>query len=99
MENTVCTICGNAEETQPHLLSCEALSSHSLICSDVPVPVYEDIYQEDVTTVESIGWLLMEKFNQFKNLKQNPDAHCIVSNVINNIVRAASGGNIRGIGY
>ena len=40
----------------------------------------------------------MEKFNQFKNLKQNPDAHIIVSNLVNSIVRAASGGNTRGIG-
>ena len=97
MENTVCTLCGNGEETQPHLLSCEALSSHSLVCSDV-VPVYEDIYDEDATTVESIGVILLEKFNQFKNIKQNPDAHVIVSNLVNSIVRAATGGNTRGIG-
>ena len=78
-------------------LSCEALSRHSLVCSDV-VPVYEDIYDEDATTVESIGVILIEKFNQFKNLQQNPDAHFIVSNLVNSIVRAASGGNTRGIG-
>ena len=97
VENNVCTLCDNAEETQPHLLSCEALSSHNLVCSDV-VPGYEDIYNEDAKKVEAIGVILMEKFNQFKNLKQNPDAHIIVSNLVNSIVRAASGGNTRGIG-
>ena len=72
--------------------------SHSQIISCDVVPVYEDIYDEDATTVESIGVILLEKFNQFKNIKQNPDAHVIVSNLVNSIVRAASGGNTRGIG-
>ena len=93
-ENTMCSLCDIAEETQPHLLSCGALTSHSLIRSDRPVPVYV----EDASRVETIGLLLMEKFDQFKRLRQNPDAHCIVSNICNSIVRAASGGNTRGIG-
>ena len=97
-ETIMCSLCDNAEETQPHLLSCGALTSHSLICSDVPVPVYEDIYLEDASRVESIGLLLMDKFNLLKKLRQNPDAHLIVSNIVNSIVRAASGGNTRGIG-
>ena len=84
--------------SQPHLLSCGALTSHSLIRSDRPVPVYEDIYVEDASRVETIGLLLMEKFDLFKKFKENPDAHCIVSYIVNSIVRAASGGNTRGIG-
>ena len=97
-ENILCSLCDKAEETQPHLLSCGALTSHSLIRSDRPVPVYEDIYVEDASRVETIGWLLMEKFDLFKKFKENPDAHCIVSYIVNSIVRAASGGNTRGIG-
>ena len=58
----------------------------------------EDIYVEDASRVETIGWLLMEKFDLFKKFKENPDAHCIVSYIVNSIVRAASGGNTRGIG-
>ena len=33
----------------------------------------------------------MEKFDLFKRFRQNPDAHVIVSYIINSIVRAASG--------
>ena len=62
------------------------------------MPVYEDIYVEDATRVETIGLLLMEKFDLFKKCKENPDAHCTVSTIINSIVRAASGGITRGIG-
>ena len=56
------------------------MSSHSLICSDVPVPVYEDIYQEDATTVESIGWLLMEKLRLGKRISPNTTEiyNCVV---------------------
>ena len=92
----MCTLCDEGEETQTHLLTCRTLLTNSVISSDT-VPVYDDIYEEDASKVEPIGWILMEKYEAMKHLNQNPDAHSIVSCIINCIVRAASGPT-RGIG-
>ena len=97
MENIMCSLCDDAEETQTHLLTCRALLTYSVISSDTKVPVYDDIYEEDANKVESIGRILSEKYEAMKYLNQNPDAHSIVSCIINCIVRAASGPT-RGIG-
>ena len=93
----MCSLCDEGEETQTHLLTCSALCINSVISSDTKVPVYEDIHAEDAIKVESIGWILMERYEAWKILNQNPVARSIVSYIINNIVGAASG-STRGIG-
>ena len=87
----MCSLCDEGEETQTHLLTYSALCTNSVISSDTKVPVYEDIHAEDGNKVESIRWILMERYEAWKNLNQNPDARSIVSYIINNIVGAASG--------
>ena len=65
------------EESHPHLLVCEALTSTRVISSDKTIPVYQDIYVEDAARVEWIGQIFMEKYDLLKKLKNlpNPDAH------------------------
>ena len=91
----MCSLCDKGEETQTHLLTYSALCTNSVISSDTKVPGYEDIH--DAIKVESIGWILMERYEAWKNLNQIPIARSIVSYIINNIVGAASG-STRGIG-
>ena len=89
-ENIMCTLCEAEEESQTHLLSCKALSSYSVISSD-STPVYEDIYSEDANKVEAMGWILMERFDLWKEKQNNPDAHNIVNSIISSIIGAAAG--------
>ena len=73
-----------------------SLTVHSApTVSSAVIPKYEDIH--DAIKVESIGWILMERYEAWKNLNQIPDARSIVSYIINYIVGAASG-STRGIG-
>ena len=58
-----CTSCGKADETQRHLLECEALSSNSVVTS---LPVYEDLFGCDHDKIRNIGVILSEKFTLFK---------------------------------
>ena len=58
-----CTSCEKADETQRHLLECEALSSNSVVTS---LPVYEDLFGCDHDKIRSIGVILMQKFTLFK---------------------------------
>ena len=69
----------------------------------------EDIYVEDATKVESIGKIIMEKYDLLKKLQQNlqnpvsgPDAHSsvnsIIYNIVNTVIRAATGINTSGAG-
>ena len=62
-KNLSCTKCDKAEETQRHLLECEALSSNSVVTS---LPVYEDLFGCDHDKIRSIGVILSEKFTLFK---------------------------------
>ena len=89
-ENILCTLCEAEEESQTHLLSCKALSSYSVISSD-RTPVYEDIYSEDANMVEAMGWILMERFDQWKDKLNNPDARNIVDIIVSSIIGAAAG--------
>ena len=89
-ENIMCTLCEAEEESQTHLLSCKALSSYSVISSD-RTPVYEDIYSEDANMVEAMGWILMERFDQWKDKLNNPDARNIVDIIVSSIIGAAAG--------
>ena len=106
----LCTLCDETnEESQVHLLVCEAPAGTSIISSDKNFPVYEDIYVEDATKVESIGQIIMEKYDLLKKLQQNlqnpvsgPDAHSsvnsIIYNIVNTVIRAATGTNTSGAG-
>ena len=47
-----CTNCDKADETQRHLLECEALSSNSVVTS---LPVYEDLFGCDHDKIRNIG--------------------------------------------
>ena len=63
----LCTLCDETnEESQVHLLVCEAPAGTSIISSDKNFPVYEDIYVEDAARVESIGKIIMEKYDLLK---------------------------------
>ena len=63
--------CGKADETQRHLLECEALSSNSVVTS---LPVYEDLFGCDHDKIRNIGVILSEKFTLFK-LKPSALSH------------------------
>ena len=58
-----CVKCDKAEETQRHLLECEALSSNSVVTS---LPVYEDLFGCDHDKIRNIGVILSQKFTLFK---------------------------------
>ena len=66
-----CTKCDKAEETQRHLLECEALTSNSVVTS---LPVYEDLFGCDHDKIRNIGVILSEKFTLFK-LKPSALSH------------------------
>ena len=61
----LCRICRIEEEDQSHLLSCQALCDGSLI-KDGNLPTYEDLYSENSLNVETIGRILMQKYQLFK---------------------------------
>ena len=54
-------------------------------------PVYEDLYSEDANKVEAIGWILMERFDLWKDKQNNPDPRNIVDIIVSIIIGAAAG--------
>ena len=62
-KSLTCTKCDKFDETQRHLLECEALSSNSVVTS---LPVYEDLFGCDHDKIRSIGVILSQKFTLFK---------------------------------
>ena len=59
-----CRLCQSSEETQLHLLHCEALKDSSLLTQDTPQ--YCDLMGQDHARIEAIGRILKTKFTQFK---------------------------------
>ena len=59
-----CRLCQSSEETQLHLLHCEALKDSSLLTQEIPQ--YCDLMGQDHARIEAIGRILKTKFTQFK---------------------------------
>ena len=70
-----CRKCHVFDETQEHLLICQALSDNSLVTS---TPNYHDLFSNDKVKIGTIGRILMAKFKLLNtdNYSNNCKATC-----------------------
>ena len=90
-QDLLCKCCRKENETQQHLLYCDALLDNGLVAD---FPMYEDLYSEEADKIETISHILIDKYEKFK--KFTPSAHNAItsedpSDDTDDIVRAAIG--------
>ena len=68
-----CRKCHAFDETQEHLLKCQALCDNSLVTSN---PKYHDLFCNDKFKVGTVGRILLAKFKQLKSETDNCNAMC-----------------------
>ena len=66
LTDLMCRKCSQSVEDQEHILSCPALADNSVVNTGY-VPVYSDLFSEDVKKIESIGKILIAKFKIFNS--------------------------------
>ena len=59
-----CGACNTSEESQLHIMQCEALEDSSLLTQNMPD--YCDLMGQDPAKIEAIGRILKMKFTQLK---------------------------------
>ena len=67
-QDLLCKCCRKENETQQHLLYCDALLDNGLVAD---LPMYEDLYSEEADRIENISNILIDKFKKFKKSTPN----------------------------
>ena len=62
--NILCRKCLKEVEEQIHLLNCPALDDNNSIMNAGYLPVYEDIFGDNMAKMEIIGKILLKKYSQ-----------------------------------
>ena len=63
-EDTFCTNCLTSEMNQCHLLNCKHLLGRNVMAEEIPI--YEDIYQEDIFKQLTVSRILQQNFTKLK---------------------------------
>ena len=78
-----CRQCGTEDETQEHLMTCLALSDHSLTHQNTPE--YSDIFSDDPKKIRIVARILQSKLKMLTNNLNNPCAHNSSAALDNNV--------------
>ena len=78
-----CRQCGTEDETQEHLMTCLALSDHSLTHQNTPE--YSDIFSDDPKKIRIVARILQSKLKMLTNNLNNPRAHNSSAALDNNV--------------
>ena len=68
-ENILCPLCDLEEDTQRHLIECNALSKNEVLVS---IPVYEDLFSNDTQKILTIGRIIKSKLDKRNKILNNP---------------------------
>ena len=82
--NILCRKCLKEVEEQIHLLNCPALDDNSIMNAGY-LPVYEDIFGDNMAKIEIIGKILLKKYSQLTS--ENKTTMCTeTSSAANDII-------------
>ena len=62
-----CRRCDKQEESQRHILNCDAIKENCII-SNSDIPVYEDLFSTDLIKITNIGRIMINNFKIFTNV-------------------------------